>query len=51
MTATSEERALAQRIARMVRAGDLDAASDLLAEELDAAYRRGYGDGYGEAVR
>jgi hypothetical protein len=45
MTTTAEDRSLAERIARMVRAGDLDAASDLLADELDNAYRRGYRDG------
>lgn len=50
MTATAEDRSLAERIARMVRAGDLDAASDLLAAELDATYRRGYRDGHGEAT-
>lgn len=51
MTATAEDRTLAERIARMVRAGNLDAASDLLADELDAAYRRGYSDGCSEATQ
>lgn len=48
MTATAEDRELAARIALMVRAGDLDAASDQLSGELDLAYRRGYSDGYSE---
>ena len=51
MTATAEDRTLAERIARMVRAGQIDAASDLLADELGAAYRRGYRDGHAEADR
>ena len=48
MTGTSEDRDLVARISHTARKGDLDAAADLLADALDAAYQRGYRDGFGE---
>ena len=48
VTATSEERELVTRLARMVRAGAIDNAADKLAGELQRVYDNGYSDGYFE---
>lgn len=51
MTATSEERDLVTKLARMVRAGATDDAADKLANELQRAYDTGHMDGYSEGAR
>ena len=46
VTASDDEQALARRIAVMVRNGEIRAASDRLATELQARYDLGFADGH-----